>query len=60
VARAADKDLPLYAEIVRLAHSDAWNQALLANSEGTGVLVNDPPARLQSVLADCQNQLKNK
>jgi len=60
VARAADKDLPLYAEIVRLAHSDAWNQALLAKSEGTGVLVNDPPARLQAVLADCENQLKNR
>jgi len=59
VARAADKDLPLYAEIVRLAHSDKWNQALLDNSDGTGVLVNDTPERLQAVLADVETQLKN-
>jgi len=59
VARDADKDLPLYAEIVRLAHSDKWNQALLDNSDGTGVLVNDPPDRLQAVLADVETQLKN-
>ena len=59
VSRDADKDLPLYAEIVRLAHSDAWNQALLANSDGTGVLVNDTPDRLQQVLADVESQLRN-
>jgi len=59
VSRAADKDLPLYAEIVRLAHTDQWNQALLDNSAGTGVLVNDTPDKLQAVLADVENQLKN-
>jgi len=59
VARDQDKDLPLYAEIVRLAHSDQWNQALLDNSDGTGVLVNDPPERLQQVLADVESQLRN-
>jgi len=59
VSRAEDKDLPLYAEIVRLAHSNDWNQALLDNSNGTGVLVNETPARLQEVLADAENQLKN-
>ena len=59
VSRAEDQNLPLYQEIVRLAHSDAWNQALLANSDGTGVLVNDPPARLQAVLEDVEKQLQN-
>jgi len=59
VSRDADKDSPLYAEIVRLAHSDKWNQALLDNSAGTGVLVDDTPARLQQVLADVETQLKN-
>ncbi|MDR0285593.1 MAG: methionine ABC transporter substrate-binding protein [Propionibacteriaceae bacterium] len=58
VARNADKDLPLYAEIVRLAHSDAWNQALLDNSKGTGVLVDKAPAALQQVLADAEEQLR--
>jgi len=59
VSRPEDKDLPVYAEIVRLAHTDAWNQALLANSAGTGVLVNETPARLQEVLADAISQLQN-
>ena len=59
VSRAEDKDLPLYAEIIRLAHSNDWNQALLDNSDGTGVPVDDPPARLQEILADVENQLKN-
>ena len=59
VSRDEDKDLPLFAEIVRLAHSDDWNQALLDNSDGTGVLVNDTAAQLQQVLADTENQLKN-
>ena len=60
VARDADKDKPLYLEIVRLAHSDAWNQALLDNSEGTGVLVNVTAAELQQVLADAQSQMTAK
>ena len=60
VARDADKDKPLYLEIVRLAHSDAWNQALLDNSEGTGVLVNVTAAELQQVLADAQAQMTAK
>jgi len=59
VSRDEDKDLPLYAEIVRLAHSNDWDQALLANSDGTGVLVNETAAKLQQVLADVENQLKN-
>ena len=59
VSRDEDKDLPLFAEIIRLAHSDDWNGALLANSDGTGVLVDETPARLQQVLADVENQLKN-
>ena len=59
VSRDEDKDLPLFAEIVRLAHSEDWNQALLTNSDGTGVLVNETPARLQQVLADVETQLKN-
>ena len=59
VARNDEAGLPLYAEIIRLAHSDAWNQALLDNSEGTGVLINDTPARLQEVLADVEDQLAN-
>ncbi|MDR0848286.1 MAG: methionine ABC transporter substrate-binding protein [Propionibacteriaceae bacterium] len=59
VSRAQDKDLPLFAEIVRLAHSEEWNAALLANSAGTGVLVNETPARLQEVLADVQQQKQN-
>ena len=59
VSRDEEKDLPLYAEIIRLAHSDDWNQALLDNSDGTGVLVNDTPDRLQQVLDDVENQLKN-
>ncbi|MCL2735395.1 MAG: MetQ/NlpA family ABC transporter substrate-binding protein [Propionibacteriaceae bacterium] len=57
VARPDEADLPVYAEIVRLAHTDAWDQALLANSGGTGVLVNETPSRLQSVLADVTAQL---
>lgn len=56
VSRAADKNLPLYHEIIRLAHTPEWDAALLANSEGTGVLVNETPARLQEVLADVEKQ----
>jgi len=59
VSRDEDKDSPLFAEIIRLAHTDAWNQALLENSAGSGLLVNETPARLQAVLADVTAQLKN-
>jgi len=59
VSRAEDKDSPLFAEIIRLAHTDAWDQALLQNSAGSGLLVNETPARLQEVLADVTAQLKN-
>jgi len=59
VSRDEDKDLPLFAEIIRLAHSQDWDQALLDNSDGTGVLVNDTADKLQQVLTDAENQLKN-
>ncbi|MDR2930698.1 MAG: methionine ABC transporter substrate-binding protein [Propionibacteriaceae bacterium] len=57
VAKASDKALPLYAEIVRLAHTPAWNEALQENSGGTAVLVDEPQARLQQILDDAQKQL---
>ena len=57
VSRAEDKTLPVYLEIVRLAHSDAWNQALQENSGNTAVLINKDAAYLQSVLDDAVAQI---
>jgi D-methionine transport system substrate-binding protein len=59
VTRAADQDLPVYQEVVRLAAQDDFGQDLKDNSGGTGVVINLPATKLQEVLADVQQQQKD-
>jgi D-methionine transport system substrate-binding protein len=59
VTRAADQDNPVYTEIVRLASQDDFGQALKDNSGGTGVVVNVDKAKLQEVLANTEQQIRD-
>ncbi|MCG2798270.1 MAG: MetQ/NlpA family ABC transporter substrate-binding protein [Cellulomonas sp.] len=58
VVQAKDKDNPLYLKLVEIAQTAQVEDALLAQSGGTGVLVHESAANLQSYLADVEDQLK--
>lgn len=57
VTTADQADNPVYAQLVQIAQSSEVEDALVANSGGTGVLVHETAADLQSYLTDIQDQL---
>ncbi|MDR0959218.1 MAG: methionine ABC transporter substrate-binding protein [Propionibacteriaceae bacterium] len=59
VSRPDEADSPVYAEIIRLAHSKEWSDALQENSDGTAVLIDQTPAQLQATLDDVEQQLRD-
>lgn len=59
VTQAKNKDNPLYLKLVEIAQTSQVEDALVTQSGGTGVIVHESGANLQSYLADVAGQLKD-
>ncbi|WP_431277534.1 MetQ/NlpA family ABC transporter substrate-binding protein [Leifsonia poae] len=58
VARAADKNNKTYLKIAELYHTKAVEDAVLADSKNTAVIVKRPNADLEKILADLEKTIK--
>jgi len=58
VAKAENKDDPVFARLVEISHDPAVEAALQENSGGTAVIVHDSATDLQKYLTDTEAQLK--
>jgi len=56
-ARAKDADNPVYAQLVEIYHDATVTDAVLADSKGTGVVANQTPAELQTILTGLQDDI---
>ena len=56
-ARAEDAKNPIYAQLVEIYHDATVTDAVLEESKGTGVVQNQTPAELQTILTGLQDDI---
>lgn len=59
-ARAEDADNPLFAQLVEIYEDEEVQAALQQASGGTAVLANQTPAELQEILAEVEEDARNR
>jgi len=60
VARAQDKDNPIYRKIVEIYHNPEVTKAVVDASKNTAVIVNTPASELQTITDGLQEQIRHK